>query len=101
LDDRAHSPDRAQITGDLVGDVGVLNLYRDVLAVVNARAVNLTEGGDRERLLVEGGKDVVQAGVEVVLDHPARAARRKRFPRLNQRPRETRRVTRGSFKLDH
>ena len=46
----------------------MLNLHRDTLAVAYARAMDLTEGRDRARLLVEAGKHVLQAGVEVPLD---------------------------------
>jgi hypothetical protein len=63
LNDRAHQPEGAQVAADRLGDVRVLHLHRDVLAGARVRAVDLTEGGDREWLLVDCGEDVLQAGM--------------------------------------
>jgi len=63
----------------------VLNLDRDTLAVAGARTVDLTQGRERERLLVEGNEHVLQAGVEILLDHPSQAAQRNRLSGFRQR----------------
>jgi hypothetical protein len=51
----------------------VLHLDRDVVTVARARTVNLARRGDGERLLVDGGEQLPDAGIEVPLDdtwHP-------------------------------
>ena len=89
-DDRADEPDRPQVAVDRVADVRVLNLHRDVLAVTGVRAVDLTDGSDREWLLVEGGKYILHARVEILLDHSSHCAERKRLWVFNQRAERTR-----------
>ena len=47
--------------------------------------MDLTEGRDREWLLVEGSEYVLQAGVEILLDHAPQAAQRNRLSGFRQR----------------
>ena len=89
-DDRADEPDRPQVAFDRVADVGVLNLHRDVLAVAGVRAVDLTEGSDREWLLLEGGEYILHARVEILLDHSSHCRERKRLPVFDRRAERTR-----------
>ena len=89
-DDRADEPDRPQVAVDRVAEVRVLNLHRDALAVAGKRAVDLTEGSDRERLLLKGGEYILHAHVEILLDHSSHDAEQKRLSVLNQRAQRTR-----------
>ena len=79
-EDRADQPDRPQVAVDRIRDVRLLNLHRNVLAVAGVRAVDLTEGGDREWLLVEGSEYILHASLEILLDHSSHSAERKRIP---------------------
>ena len=51
----------------------MLDLDGDLRPVVRARAVDLPEGRERERLLVEVGEQLADGRVELVLDDPAHA----------------------------
>ena len=54
------------------GDARVLDLHRDLAAVLaQRRPVDLADRGRRDRLLVEGGEDLLDRRFEVVLDHLA------------------------------
>ena len=88
-DDRADQPDRPQVAVDRVAEVRVLNLHRNALAVAGKRAMDLTEGTDRERLLIEVGEQILHARVEILLDHSSHGAERKRLSILNQRAQRT------------
>ena len=57
----------------------MLNLHRDTLAVAGKRAMDLTEGSDRERLLIEVGEQILHARVEILLDHSSHGAELKRL----------------------
>ena len=101
-EDRADEPDHPQVAVDRVRDVRVLNLHRDVLAVAGVRAVDLTEGSDREWLLIERGEHILHANAEILLDHLSHCAERKPLSVFSQRAERTRlRVTQGLLELDH
>ena len=53
------------------GDARVLDLDRDLAAVVQRRAVDLADRGGGDRLLVEVGEDLVERLLELGLDHLA------------------------------
>ena len=55
LQDRADEAEVAQVGLDRLGHAGVLDLDGDLRPVVRARAMDLPEGRERERLLVEVG----------------------------------------------
>jgi cellulose biosynthesis protein BcsQ len=65
-DDRADEPDHPQVAVDHIRDVRMLNLHRDVLAIAGARAVDLTEGCDRERLLLKRDEHILHANIEIL-----------------------------------
>ena len=73
LQDRAHEAEVAQVGLDRLGHAGVLDLDGDLRPVVRARAVDLAEGRERERLLVEVAEQLADGRVELVLDDPAHA----------------------------
>ena len=58
----------AHVVADRVADVGALDLDDDVPAGAGRRAVDLTERGRCERLLVEGGEEVLDPRAELGLD---------------------------------
>ena len=53
---------------------GVLDLDRDVAAVVQLRAIDLADRGGRDRLVVELGEGVLERLLELGLDHLAHVA---------------------------
>ena len=79
LQHRTHQPDTAEIASDRIGDVRMLNLHRDEQAVDRASAMDLTHASDRERLLVNGGENVLNAGVQLLLAHASHTLQRKRL----------------------
>ena len=76
--DRADEAEVAQVGLDRLGHAGVLDLDGDLRPVVRARAVDLAERRERERLLVEVGEQLADGRVELVLDDPAHAIERDR-----------------------
>ena len=86
-----------------LGHAGVLDLDGDLRPVVRARAVDLAERRERERLLVEVGEQLADGRVELALDDPPHAIegdrRRARRAARRARPRSARargRASRGT-----
>ena len=61
LQDRADEAEIAQIGLDRLGHVGALDLDRDLRSVVRARAMDLPQGRDRERVLLEVAEQLADA----------------------------------------
>ena len=76
LDDRANEPEVAQIARHGFRHARVLNLDRHVVAVACPRTVHLAERRERERLLVDVGEQLPNAGAEILLDHASHATER-------------------------
>ena len=98
-EDRADDGEAAQISLGGLGRPGVLHFDRDVIAVAGASAMHLAEGGKRERLLVEVGEQIPDAGVEVVLEHAFHATEGDGPGALGQRS-ESQRLA-GVVELEH
>ena len=85
LQDRADEAEIAQIGFDRLGHVGALDLDRDLRSVVRARAMDLPQGRDRERVLLEVAEQLADGRVELALENLADATEGDGLRALAQR----------------
>ena len=75
----------AEVGLDRLGDAGVLELDRDLVAVERDRAVDLADRGGGERLLLEGLEVVADLAAELLLEQLADLLERERRDVVAQR----------------
>ncbi len=85
LDQRQQQREVAEVGLDRLGDAGVLELDRDLVAVERDRAVDLADRGGGERLLLEGLEVVADLAAELLLEQLADLLERQRRDVVAQR----------------